>query len=147
MILQVEVNIPELLATGKAYAWPRPSKCPQCSGSRLWGHGSVKFRAADQPRALILKRLRCIDCASVITLKPSGYLRRFRSSVDTVYQCLRVYLQRKSSGVPQPYQHKEHRWLTRFVNKILMDFLAVADQLPLVSWLDYFYCHRMPFLA
>lgn len=84
MVIFFPVILKQLFYLGRLYPWPKPKYCPRCGGHRLWGHGYVEAFFDGFSQALFLKRYRCPDCGCVIRLRPSGYFRRFQSSIASI---------------------------------------------------------------
>ncbi|MFC1835520.1 hypothetical protein ACFL2Q_12410 [Thermodesulfobacteriota bacterium] len=84
MIVAVRVSLKKIVDMARDFPWPRPVVCGECGGDRLWGHGYVMayFDEIDQP--VLLKRYRCPDCKGVFRLRPAGYFKRFRATVQTI---------------------------------------------------------------
>jgi hypothetical protein len=61
------------------FKWPKPEGCPGCHSHRLWGHGFVSRFFDGFSEALLMRRYRCPDCGTVITMRPRGYLPRFQA--------------------------------------------------------------------
>ena len=131
---------------GKLFKWPHTGKCCQC-GSKLWGHGFVLFHPVDLPSPLHLKRLRCNKCGVVVTLKPDGYAKGFRSSLVYSYAHLREYLKTKKPHPRQKVQSQVYFWLKRFKTNLQMDFAWRFPEKSMLEWLDYLYERNIPFLA
>ena len=100
MILSVPVSLNEILEKGY-FSWPRPLSCGECGGSRLWGHGFVSafFDEIDNP--VWLKLYLCPDCNCVHRLRPTGYFKRFQTTVETIRSSIATRLEtgRWPSGV------------------------------------------------
>jgi hypothetical protein len=88
LIIHFSVAVNEIFAQGKKFAWPRPERCPACSGIRLWGHGYVERYFEGFTAALWMKRFRCFDCSSVHTCRPLDFFKGLRFSAEVVLQCL-----------------------------------------------------------
>ena len=84
MVIFFPVILKQLFCLGRQYPFPKPERCPRCGGPRLWGHGYVEAFFDGFSQALFLKRYRCPDCGCVIRLRPSGYFRRFQSSIASI---------------------------------------------------------------
>lgn len=88
MIWHVAVELNEIAALGRAYAWPRPEPCLGCGRFKVWGHGFVEryFEELDGP--VPLRCYRCPGCGCVVTPRPVGLFRRVRSAAA----CVRFHL-------------------------------------------------------
>ena len=86
MILEVNSDVKEINARdmGRGYDWPRPDRCPRCSGVRIWGHGFVWAFFESLQAGLYLKRYLCPCCGCVIRMKPAGYFSRFSVTVAKI---------------------------------------------------------------
>jgi hypothetical protein len=84
MIWHVAVELNEVSALGRNYPWQRPKECLRCRRYGVWGDGFVRryFDGFDAP--VLLKCYRCPGCGCVITARPVGYFRRFRSTVASI---------------------------------------------------------------
>ena len=101
LILYLSVDCNEISTAGKAYQWPRPSRCPRCEGVRLWSHGFVGRYFDDFAEPLWMRRWRCPECRSVHTARPLEYWRGFWASASTIALSLWKRIE-------------EHRWLNSF---------------------------------
>ena len=99
LILYLSVNCSEISRVGRGFSWPRPSRCPRCRGSRLWGHGYVRRFFDGTVGALWMKRWRCPDCGAVHTMRPETHWRGFWAERTTIL----TSLEGKESG---------RRWLS-----------------------------------
>jgi hypothetical protein len=97
LILYVSVDLNRLLSDGKGYRWPRPRRCPSCSGRRLWSHGYAARYFDLVQEAVWVKRWRCPDCGAVHTARPSTHWRGFWATRKTILRCLRQRLAGKPS--------------------------------------------------
>ena len=88
MIICVSVNLKCLFKHQQKYRWPRPTVCPQCRISGLWGHGFVLAYFDGLAAGVFLRRFRCPHCGCVIRLKPKGFFRRFQASIATIRSSL-----------------------------------------------------------
>ncbi len=101
LILYLSVDCSEILALGKAFHWPRPTRCPSCEGTRLWGHGFVLRYFDGVSGRIPLKRWRCPDCHAVHTVRPAAFWRCFLADKQSVISSL---LSKEQQG----------RWLGRY---------------------------------
>ncbi|MEW6490456.1 MAG: hypothetical protein AB1578_21410 [Thermodesulfobacteriota bacterium] len=81
MIWQVAVELKEVAALGRAFAWPRPGRCLRCGSLRVWGHGLVGRYFDGFAQRLLLRCYRCAGCGCVMTPRPAGYVARVRARV------------------------------------------------------------------
>ena len=77
MIIYLSVNGNRIKAEGKRYQWPRITKCPECAGIRVWGHGYVARFFDGFQGYFWIKRYRCADCGAVHTARPDSHWRGF----------------------------------------------------------------------
>lgn len=141
MILSLKICLKELSDQGKSFNW-EPQGCEKCRRP-MWGHGFVSRYFAEMTVSLYLKRFRCPGCRSVLTTRPSGYWPRIRSSVVSIYTCLRARLDTggwPSGGPRQRYGH----WLRRFGRKVRMDFNHAPD---LSQALEFCLSKSIPFFT
>lgn len=110
MILYQNICLETLVEAGKYFKWKRPESCKRC-GSKLWGHGFVSGYLVAVAVLLYYKRYRCPVCRLVITLKPAGYWRYFRSSINEIFRVL--WAKFKNHIWQCPRQRGGH-WLSRF---------------------------------
>lgn len=140
MIISVVIRLSDLASLGRSFPWAKPNGCPCCSAS-LWGHGYV-FSGG-----LFLKRYRCRACNTIITLKPSGFWRKYRTSALGIYQSLRRRLTRPGVGQYRQRQRENH-WLSKFISFVRMLYGDGADEtMSIVALLDHFFEKEIPFLA
>jgi transposase-like protein len=88
LIIYSDVKIKHLIERGKRYPWKKPSYCPRCQSTRLWGHGYIEryFDESDFP--VWLRRYRCPVCRAVHTMRPVSHFRRFQSSAQEIIRSL-----------------------------------------------------------
>lgn len=90
MIMEVSCDVKEIKEEikekdeGRSYEWPRPDRCPRCSGVRIWGHGFVWAFFECFLKGLYLKRYRCPCCRCVMRMKPRGYFQGYSVPVETI---------------------------------------------------------------
>ena len=118
LILQIPVSIKEIfrLGRGKEFPWPRPEQCPRCGHCRLWGHGFVLAYFDGYWQAFWLRRYRCPKCRGILRLKPSGYLPRFQSSIETIRQSL-AYRFYHHLWPPGSSRQRQGHWLRSLLRK------------------------------
>ncbi len=117
MIIKVKADIKQIFKQGKNFTWPKPSRCPHCNDSRLWGHGFVLsfFDGFDQ--GVYLKRYRCPYCKTVFKLKPHGFFKRFQASIWQILTSImsRLYTDRY---LPELSWNRQHFWFTALKRNI-----------------------------
>jgi len=89
LVLHFRVDVKRLAEEGKRYPWPRPGRCPQCQGRRVWVHGYVLRYIEGSVQPIWTIRYRCRDCGAVHTLRPAAFWARFRYSIQTILRALR----------------------------------------------------------
>jgi len=119
VIISINIMLEDLARLGKDFKWEKPSICPCCENSKLWGHGFVKCYFNGFSHSLWLKRYRCPSCNSVITVKPSGYWSRFKSSVQTIYNTLSYRFLYKKWPLSISRQ-RAGNWMRAFIKNIKM---------------------------
>jgi hypothetical protein len=120
LVLSVEVDVNEIARLGKDFPWVKPSGCPRC-GQPLWWHGFVPAYFSCLAEPVFLRRLRCSCCLAVHRLKPTGFWRRFRSTILEITQSLS---HRSDSGhwhrdFPRSRQRQWWRRLQRMAGAVL----------------------------
>jgi len=129
MIIFVKTILKKLLKKGKNYPWPRPSLCPRCKSSHVWGHGFVPAYFDGFKEPLLLRRYRCPCCGCVIRLRPEGYFKRFQASIKTI----RASVQGKSthqrwlSGLSRS---RQNHWFRALKRKAMAYFGNAGPDLP-----------------
>jgi len=124
LILHFSVAVKAIFLLGKEYPWPKPEKCPVCSGVRLWGHGFVDRYFGGFMGALWMKRFRCPDCSSVHTCRPLDFPKGLQFSIEVVFKCLsnKIEANRWLSSVVRQNQQYWYRclrnWASRQANVI-----------------------------
>lgn len=116
LIQQICVSIKEIVRCGKAFPWPRPEQCPRCGHWRLWGHGFVSAYFEGYWEPLWLRRYRCPNCRGILRLKPSGYLPRFQTPLESIRQSL-AYRFYHHVWPPGSSRQRQGHWLRSFVGK------------------------------
>ena len=137
MIINVDISIDSLSTQGKNFKWVKPDACPACT-SHLWGHGHVFSNN------LFLKRYRCNNCLIVITLKPFGFWKNYRTSIKNIYLDLRhrlVTFHWRSNEKRQ----RRNDWLKKFISFIKMEGFDHPNKI--IAGLDLFYSKSIPFLS
>ena len=140
MILIVDISAATLCAQGISFVWKKPDGCPKCPAT-LWGHGHVFSNG------LFLKRYRCPTCKTVVTLKPPGFWRGYRTAISEIYARLRHRVTAHRPLLPSRRQCENH-WLKKFVTFLLMLYGGhEASSLPLGERLDIFFAKEIAFLS
>jgi hypothetical protein len=123
MVIFFPVILKQLFDLGRFYPWPKPEGCPRCGSHRLWGHGFVEayFDGCEQP--FLLKRYRCPICGCVMRLRPSGYFKRFQSSIATIRSSIeqKIKTGRWLSGLSRTRQCHWFRSLGKRIKAYLTD--------------------------
>jgi len=109
MIWQVAVELDEVFAQGRGFAWPRPPGCLRCGCYRVWGHGFVGRYFDGFVLPLLLRCYRCPGCGCVMTPRPAGYVRRIRAALASIRDELRARLE-TGRWRSQPASRMRH-WL------------------------------------
>jgi hypothetical protein len=110
MILSLCVSIKKIVECGRDFPWPRPDKCPQCHGDRIWGHGYVGSLFDGFPGQVFLKRWRCPDCRCVIKVRPYGYFNRFQAPIDSIRSSI-AYRMNTGRWPPGSSHNRQGHWL------------------------------------
>lgn len=139
MILFSEISIEQLKIQGKSFNWKKPDACPRCT-RKIWGHGFVLLNK------MFLKRYRCDSCCAVITLKPHGFWKKYRSSSRDIYQAIRVRLTTLKWPVGVSRQVGQH-WLVKFVTWIRVVYGCDSSERGLLEILDYLHGRQINFLS
>jgi hypothetical protein len=121
MTILVHVCLKEISDKGKNFHWIKPSVCPSCNSSKLWGHGFFATCFAGFVFKLWLKRYRCNSCKIVITFRPSGYFSRFQSSAKSIAGAILSKLNTSKWPVGLPRQ-RCGQWLRRFSEFIRIQY-------------------------
>jgi hypothetical protein len=135
MIFSVPVSIKEIVSMGRDFPWNRPSVCPRCGGSRVWGHGFVGAFFDGFSSEVMLKRYRCPDCHCVLRLKPAGYFKRFQAPVEEIRSSIAYRLQygRWPNGSSRA---RQSHWLRALYRKIVA-YLGKGFKMRLLEGFDY----------
>lgn len=135
MVIFFPVILKQLFHLGRFFPWPKPELCPRCGSHRLWGHGFVAayFDGFDQPFSL--KRYRCPNCGCVLRLRPSGYFKRFQSSIDTI-RCSIAQKTTAGRWLPGLSRSRQNHWF-RSLHKRITAYLTNTWDLGAVAAFDY----------
>jgi hypothetical protein len=110
LLLLFRTDLQIIQALGKLFKWKKPCSCPQCGGSRLWGHGFVPRYFVGFNQGLWMKRWRCPDCGAVHTARPASFLPRMQYSIRSQKSCLTVKLGWKPFLSEIPRQTQQYWW-------------------------------------
>ena len=135
MVIFFPVILKQLFHLGRFFPWPKPELCPRCGSHRLWGHGFVAayFDGFDQP--FFLKRYRCPNCGCVLRLRPSGYFKRFQSSIGTI-RCSIAQKTTAGRWLPGLSRTRQNHWF-RSLHKRITAYLTDTWDLGAVAAFDY----------
>jgi hypothetical protein len=114
MIVFVCVRLKEIFDKQRQYAWPRPTLCPRCGQSRLWGHGFVPAYFDGFAGQIYLRRYRCPLCRCVIRLRPRGYFKRIQASICTIRSSLWQRIV-KGRYLSEMSRSRQRHWLNGLV--------------------------------
>jgi hypothetical protein len=133
MVLAGEVSVNELVAQGKDFPWKRP-RCPHC-GEWCWWHGFVLAFFSMIPEGVYIRRCFCPHCKSVHRLKPSGYVRRFRWTLEEIRSSIETRQEtgRFSKGVAP--RETVRRWW-RSLAQVIAKELGISFLGPRLSGFD-----------
>jgi hypothetical protein len=84
MILFVDLDLKEVNLLGKKFSWQKPSVCPRCLRSHVWGHGFTGTFFDGFLNALLMRRFRCPACGCVIKCRPRSHFTRIQTAIDTI---------------------------------------------------------------
>ena len=120
MVLFVSIEVKEIAHLGRLFPWQKPARCPHCQGG-LWWHGFILAYFSCLSEAVYLRRLRCSCCGAVHRMRPTGYFRRFRSSISEIKESInmRGNKQRWRPDLPRSAQRQWWRCLWRMIRLIL----------------------------
>ncbi len=138
MILFTKITLKTLSTEGKNHKWP-PCRCEKCDRN-MWGHGFV-HRYFEGFTQIFMKRYRCPECKTVVTIRPEGFRHYVRGPIKTIYHSLRTRIASGSWPPETPRQRGGH-WLCRFVVHAKM--LCETD---LLSFLDRCFEKQVSFFA
>jgi len=134
MVIFFPVILKQLFYLGRKYPFPKPGKCPRCGGPRLWGHGYVEAFFDGFAQALFLKRYRCPDCGCVIRLRPSGYFRRFQSSIASIRSSIKQKVQ-SGHWLNELSRTRQRHWFRSLCKRIKV-YLTDTWDLGIVAGFD-----------
>lgn len=144
MILRIKVCLKQLSILGKKFKWNKPSTCPGCEKSNLWGHGFVLKVFEGFCEKLLLKRYRCPGCHIILTLHPEGFWPRFQSSIHDIYKILNYRLTQFHWPMDYLRQRAGH-WLRRFIGLLYLLNGQNADSALFGKHLQDFYRRQINF--
>jgi hypothetical protein len=124
--MSIPVDFNRLLKLKKDYPWPRPDRCANCNNPNLWGHGFVDAFFDCEQFALPLKRYRCPNCGTVIKLKPEGYFKRFRATIDTIQKSISSLASAGKYIAGVTYQ-RQYLWYSALVRHATARFRLCAN--------------------
>lgn len=120
LVLFVQASVKEIARLGKNYPWPKPLFCP-CCGGVLWWHGFVAAYFSCFPHCLYLRRLYCPHCRSVHRLRPAGFWKRYRSSIEEIRSAV-MWRAEKKRWRPDLPRSRQRIWWRRLRRMIRMLF-------------------------
>jgi hypothetical protein len=88
MILFVDVDLKEVCLLGKKFPWQKPTICPCCLQSHVWGHGFYGTFFDGFFKALLMRRFRCPACGCVMKCRPRSHFKRIQTAIETIRSCL-----------------------------------------------------------
>lgn len=135
----------QLAAEGKKFNWQKPTHCLNCK-NKLWGHGYQKAYFDGYDVIFYLKRYRCPKCGIVITMRPSGYWKKYQSSIYTIYKVLKFRLS-ELKWPPWTQRNRACHWLKNFKRKIKMDFGFDNQGMTELARLDHLFYKGIFFLG
>ena len=117
MIIFVSSLLKDIFKQGRDFLWTRPSNCPKCGCSKVWGHGYVSAWFDGFSEALLLKRYRCPCCGCVIRMRPTSHFSRFQASIRIIRSTLLI---RINTGRWPPVQSgsRPGHWLRSLKKKV-----------------------------
>jgi hypothetical protein len=134
MILFVAVDLKQLFSLGRNFPWKKPSICPCCHQSHLWGHGFSDTIFDGYPAALPMRRFMCPLCGCVIKCRPKGYFSRFQTAIDTIKSHLRQRIGAGRWSSPDRGALGRH-WLAALKRKVLV-YLGLQWKERLIAGFD-----------
>lgn len=84
MILFVDVDLKEVSLLGKKFPWQKPTMCPCCLQSHVWGHGFSGTFFDGFLNALLMRRFRCPACGCVMKCRPRSHFTRIQTAIYTI---------------------------------------------------------------
>lgn len=135
LIIFVDVKIKKIIRLGKNYPWSKPSNCPRCQWTSIWGHGYVDAYFDGYNKTVWLKRYRCPCCGCVIRVRPKGYFKRIWTPIEEIIRRLRQRLRygRWPPGISRNRQGHWLRSLRRRVGAYLGNILKM-DIMEAFNW-------------
>ena len=109
MILFVDVDLKKVSLLGKKYNWQKPTICPCCLQSHVWGHGFSDTFFDGFINALLMKRFRCPACGCVIKCRPKSYFTRIQTAIATIRSHLAGRIE---TGRWPAYPDRGRHWLS-----------------------------------
>lgn len=119
MIIEVSSDVNEINSrdSGRDHDWPRPDRCPRCSGIRVWGHGFVLAFFESLQEGLFLKRYRCPCCGCVIRMKPAGYFPGFSVTVAKIKSSVASRAE-KGQWLKDMSANRQRHWLRSLTHQV-----------------------------
>jgi len=146
MLVHTDVPLDLLARQGKKFNWKKPTVCPRCDNCSLWGHGFVLCFLAGYKEGIHLKRYRCFLCRLVVTMKPLGFPKYYRSAKTDIYKTLKYRLC-KLKWPDHCSRQRGGNWLRRFISRVRNDFQCLNPERHVIAWLTYCSRKNIPFLA
>ena len=145
MLMHVNVKLEELASSGKTFNWQKPDCCPRCRNN-LWGHGFTQRFFDGYKSCFYVKRYRCPSCGLTIILIPTGYEKKYQSSIRVILNTLKYRLI-NFTWTPWTTRQRAGHWLRKLIQKIKMDFMQLEEKLGLLKLLDWMVEKEIPFLV
>ena len=142
MFAHVIVDIKNLSVLGKNFKWDRP-KCPN-GCKKVWGHGFVLRYLSGFIQGIYLKRYRCPCCGIVILMFPTGYWRRYQSSIKEIFLSLQSKF-KTYKWPPWISRQTAGHWMTKFRRHIFMEYGVEIENL--IEKLENLYAKETMFLG
>ncbi len=118
MIVSLWVSIKKIVELDRDFPWPRPKRCPQCHGDRIWGHGFVGALFDGFVQQVPLKRWRCPDCRCVMRVRPRGYFDRFQAPIESIRSSI-AYRMKTGRWPPGSSRSRQGHWLRSLRRKVI----------------------------
>ncbi len=144
MILLQNIDLKQLQKKKKNYDWKRPKQCPNCLCETIWGHGYVQRYFGNI--TVYIKRWICSVCRLVLLIRPKGFWRRFQTSINDIFNCLKFRLTNSRSPPMWPSTVTRQRggyWLRCFQKYI--DTHKLILKVNFLETIKYFQQKDLPF--
>jgi len=135
MIIYINTLLKDIFRLGRKYPWPKPTCCPRCGNSMVWGHGYVGSWFDGYEEAILLKRYRCPCCGCVIKLRPSSHLSRFQASTNSIRSTLSIRI-KTGRWPPDCSVPRAGHWLRSLKRKVFSLF-GFYEGKALFKFFDY----------